>query len=63
MCCIPGEGDEEDSEDDSVTDGERAKKKDKLDLSVPGAFASMGGRPKYVDGKAGFAFDPTRFNA
>lgn len=70
MCCMPGEGDEEDDEDSDDEDGEEgggssSKPKDGADLSVPGAFAVGGaaaGRAKYVDGKAGFAFDPTMFN-
>jgi hypothetical protein len=49
LCCIPSEGDE------------GSKQKDKIDMSMPGAFATSGGRSNYVDGKAGFAFDPTRF--
>ncbi|KAL7520991.1 hypothetical protein ACHAWX_005683 [Stephanocyclus meneghinianus] len=56
MCCIPDEGDEEEGEDE---DG--SKPKGKIDVSLPGAFATGAGRSKYVDGKAGFAFDPTKF--
>lgn len=62
LCCLPGEGDEEEEDEDSSgnEDGDSSKPKD---LSVPGAFATNTvGRPKYVDGKAGFAFDPTMFN-
>lgn len=67
LCCLPGEGDEEeeDDEDGENADGEFSVKPmgGKLDLSIPGAFASNNtGRSKYVDGKAQFAFDPTMFN-
>jgi hypothetical protein len=46
-CCGPEE--EDDDDDDEMLIGGTA---------LPGAFAT---RPKYVDGKAGFAFDPTKF--
>lgn len=59
MCCIPGEGDEDEEDEDE--DGETEDGGNK-DLSVPGAFATNNTRTGYVDGKAGFAFDPTRFN-
>ncbi|KAL7533315.1 hypothetical protein ACHAWF_004451 [Thalassiosira exigua] len=70
LCCMPGEGEEEDEEDEEENEqgggndeGESNKLKSKLDLSVPGAFATaFGGRSTYVDGKAQFAFDPTVFN-
>jgi len=67
LCCIPGEGDEEeedeDDEDGGNEEGDSSKLKKGVDLSVPGAFATnTTSRPKYVDGKAGFAFDPTMFN-
>lgn len=64
MCCAPGEGDEEDEDDDEAADenGESSGDKRKLDMAMPRAFASnAGGRSKYVDGKAAFAFDPTKF--
>jgi hypothetical protein len=62
LCCIPGEGDEEDEDDDETLEkDEGSKQKDKIDMSMPGAFATNNGRNNYVDGKAGFAFDPTRF--
>eukprot|EP00804_Cyclotella_cryptica_P019961 CCRYP_007850-RA/>CCRYP_007850-RA protein AED:0.29 eAED:0.29 QI:81/1/1/1/1/1/2/3073/573 len=59
MCCVPGEGDEEDEEEEDREGG--SKPKEKIDMSLPGAFATGAGRSKYVDGKAGFAFDPTKF--
>lgn len=70
LCCIPGEGDEEDedssdNEDGGNEDGDKpTSKKRGIDLSVPGAFATNngGGRAKYVDGKTQFAFDPTMFS-
>ena len=67
LCCLPGEGDEEeedeDEEDAGIEDGKDSNLKDGMDLSIPGAFATnTGGRSKYVDGKAGFAFDPTKFS-
>ena len=67
LCCIPGEGDEEEEEEDGDNgneDGESSSKKPKggMDLSNPGAFAVNTRRPNYVDGKAGFAFDPTKFS-
>ena len=64
LCCLPGEGDEEEEgedEDSGIGDGKDSNLKDGKDLSVPGAFAGPG-RAKYVDGKAGFAFDPTKFS-
>jgi hypothetical protein len=62
LCCIPGEGDEEESDEDGADEkDEGSKPKDKIDISMPGAFATTTGRSNYVDGKAGFAFDPTRF--
>jgi hypothetical protein len=54
MCCVPGEGDEDEEEDEDKEDG--SKPKEKIDMSLPGA-----GRSKYVNGKAGFAFDPSKF--
>lgn len=62
LCCIPGEGDEEDEEDEDANEGNNGEgsSKPKIDLSVPGAFATNTNR--YVDGKAGFAFDPTKFS-
>ena len=66
MCCDPGEGDEDDEDEGSVDGGngkEGAKAKDEVDMAMPGAFATnSGGRSKYVDGKAAFAFDPTKFS-
>ena len=59
LCCIPGEGDEEDEDDEDANEGSNGSKP-KIDLSVPGAFATNTNR--YVDGKAGFAFDPTKFS-
>lgn len=44
-CCAPGEDDDEETSAAA-------------DMTMPGAFAM---RPKYVDGKSGFAFDPTQF--
>jgi hypothetical protein len=44
-CCAPEEDDEEETSAAA-------------DMTMPGAFAM---RPKYVDGKSGFAFDPTQF--
>lgn len=64
LCCIPGEGDEEEEEEDEDNIEEKdggSKQKDKIDFSMPGAFATNTGRSNYVDGKASFAFDPTRF--
>ena len=63
LCCIPGEGEEEGDSDDEEgvnEDGESTRRNAGIDLTVPGAFATN--RPKYVDGKAGFAFDPTAFS-
>ena len=57
LCCIPGEGDEEDEDDEDANEG--SNEEGKIDLSIPGAFATNTNR--YVDGKAGFAFDPTKF--
>jgi hypothetical protein len=57
LCCIPGEGDEDDEDDD----GEPSKPKDGID-SLVGVPPSNTGRSKYVDGKSGFAFDPTLFS-
>ncbi|KAL3816865.1 hypothetical protein ACHAXA_005143 [Cyclostephanos tholiformis] len=57
LCCIPGEGDEDDEGDD----GESSKPKDGTD-SLVGLPTSNMGRSKYVDGKSGFAFDPTLFS-
>lgn len=61
LCCMPGEGDEEDDEDDVDEKDEGSKPKEKIDMSMPGTFGTSKGRSNYVDGKAGFAFDPTRF--
>ena len=64
MCCMPGEGDEEEEEDDDAAaeENEGSKPNEKIDMSMPGAFATnKTGRPNYVDGKAGFAFDPSKF--
>lgn len=59
LCCMPGEGDEE--EDDEDDSGENENPKEKTDMSI-GAFGTNKiGRPNYVDGKAGFAFDPSKF--
>ena len=62
MCCIPGEGDEEEEEEGAVEKEEGSKPKNKIDMSMPGVFATNTGRPQYVDGKTGFAFDPSRFS-
>ena len=61
LCCIPGEGDEEVEDDEDANEGSNGEgsSKPKIDLSIPGAFATNTNR--YVDGKAGFAFDPTKF--
>jgi hypothetical protein len=60
-CCLP----EEDEEDEDL-----GALKGKLDMSRPGVFVLPGtlkkGKPsaagKFVDGKMGFAFDPTKFS-
>ena len=49
-------------EDEDANEGNNGEgsSKPKIDLSIPGAFATNTNR--YVDGKAGFAFDPTKFS-
>jgi len=61
LCCIPGEGDEEEEDDDADEKDEGSKLVDKVDMSMPGGFGTNTGRSNYVDGKAAFAFDPTKF--
>lgn len=61
LCCLPGEGEEEDDDEDDDVEGEANVME--TDISQP-SNSSKGGssRSKYVDGKAGFAFDPTMFS-
>jgi hypothetical protein len=62
LCCIPGEGDEDEDEDSVGEKDEGSKSKSKIDMAMPGAFATNNtAKSKYVDGKAGYAFDPTKF--
>ena len=58
LCCIPGEGDE----DDENEDGESSKPIDGMDLAGAGVHPLNTGRSKYIDGKSQFAFDPTLFS-
>ncbi len=57
LCFIPGEGDEEDDNDD----GDSLKPKDGAN-SAAGVLSATIGKSKYVDGKSRFAFDPTLFS-
>jgi hypothetical protein len=60
-CCAPEE--EEDEEEEETSESKTSTRGGALDMSVPGAFASgLGQKAKYVDGKAGFAFDPSKFS-
>mmetsp|Transcript_113302 Transcript_113302/g.169438 ORF Transcript_113302/g.169438 Transcript_113302/m.169438 type:complete len:464 (+) Transcript_113302:1-1392(+) len=67
-CCGPDPFDEEEEEEERKN---AAKNAMGMPSSTPGAFASMAanassaggaGRNSYVDGKMGFAFDPTKFS-
>mmetsp|Transcript_28636 Transcript_28636/g.32882 ORF Transcript_28636/g.32882 Transcript_28636/m.32882 type:complete len:345 (+) Transcript_28636:767-1801(+) len=60
-CCMPGEGDEEDEEED---DENEEKEGDKSDTKISGTDSKLKNVTtsiNYVDGKAGFAFDPSKF--
>jgi hypothetical protein len=58
-CCGPDPFDEEEEEEERKANGG-------INMSVPGAFAMNGSsstqKTDYVDGKMGFAFDPSRFS-
>jgi len=65
LCCLPGEGDEEDeSDNEGETTGENVDngRSDTDQSQSNGRSDNKGGKPKYVDGKAQFAFDPTMFS-
>lgn len=65
LCCLPGEGDEEDeSDNEGETTGETVDngRSDTDQSQSNGRSDNKGGKPKYVDGKAQFAFDPTMFS-
>ena len=56
LCCSHGEENDEDEENNN---GELSKPKLEMDLSVPRCQKAVS---KYIDGKAQFAFDPTKFS-
>ncbi|KAL7459606.1 hypothetical protein ACHAWC_011462 [Mediolabrus comicus] len=65
LCCLPGEGEEEDDDEDDDVEGEAnvmESTKSDTDISQPSNSSKGGSRSKYVDGKAGFAFDPNMFS-
>jgi len=62
MCCLPGEGDEDEEEDESDDEGEKKEESNENARSEIDQSLSNTGKSKYVDGKAQFAFDPTMFS-
>ena len=62
MCCLPGEGDEEEEEDESGDEGEKKDETTESAMSETEQSLSTAGKSKYIDGKAQFAFDPTMFS-
>ena len=63
MCCLPGEGDEEEEEDESGDEGEKKDETTESARSETEQSLSTAGKSKYIDGKAQFAFDPTMFSS
>jgi|Transcript_2126 hypothetical protein len=73
LCCGPEEEDDEEEENNGESESKPASMMNGIDMSQPGAFAlalsatannttSSQERPKFVDGKSAFAFDPNQFS-